>query len=180
LNLGLRYELAMPWYEPHNLWGTFVPGQQSTVYPNAPRNLVFPGDAGIPPALVPTDWNNVAPRFGFAWDVLGTGRTAVRGGYGIYYDQLDANLIQNTGQPFRYAYTITAPYSLTNPLLGGPAIPATVNLTNPTFVAPTRSFIPIQICAHPICSSSISTCSSRCGTICWWMWDTSAGSGTSC
>ena len=142
LNLGLRYELALPWFGPHNLWGTFVPGQQSTVYPNAPRDLVYPGDAGIPRGLVGTDWNNVAPRFGFAWDVLGTGRTAVRGGYGIYYDQLDANLIQNTGQPFRYAYTITAPYSLSNPLLGGPAIPTTVNLTNPTFVAPYQIIYP--------------------------------------
>jgi outer membrane receptor protein involved in Fe transport len=34
------------------------------------------------------DGNNLAPRFGVAWDVAGHGRTVVRGGFGIFYDQL--------------------------------------------------------------------------------------------
>ena len=134
LNLGVRYEVAAPWYHPHNLVGTFRAGEQSHVYSNAPVGLDYPGDPGIPRGLVPTDWNNIAPRFGFAWDVFGTGRTAIRGGYGIYYDQLDANLIQNNEQPFRYSYTFNAPYSLSNPLFGQPSIPTTINVTNPSYV----------------------------------------------
>lgn len=38
------------------------------------------------------DKNNVAPRIGFTYNVLGDKRTVVRGGYGIYYSELRANL----------------------------------------------------------------------------------------
>ncbi len=35
---------------------------------------------------IPRDYNNVAPRFGLAWDPKGDGKTVVRAGYGIFYD----------------------------------------------------------------------------------------------
>lgn len=133
LNLGLRYELPQPWYQPNNYWGSFAWGEQSKVYPNAPQGLVFPSDAGFPRGLVATDTNNFAPRIGFALDATGDGRTVVRGGFGLFYDAITANIIQNGTQPFRYSYTINAPYSLSDPLRGLSPIPTTVNLTNPVF-----------------------------------------------
>lgn len=134
VNLGLRYELPLPWVQPQNYWGTLHVGQQSTVIPNAPLGMVYPGDAGVPRGLVPTPTHDFAPRIGFAYDPIGDGRTSIRGAFGMFYDATNAQIIQNTGQPFRYTWDISAPYSTTDPLYGQPAIPTVVNLKNPTFV----------------------------------------------
>ena len=46
-------------------------------------------------ALWKSDWNNWAPRLGFAWDVTGDGRTSVRGGYGMGYERNFGNVTYN-------------------------------------------------------------------------------------
>jgi outer membrane receptor protein involved in Fe transport len=133
LNLGLRYELALPWVQPDDLWSTFRPGQKSQMIPTAPTGIVFPGDAGIPRGQMQTDKNNFAPRVGFAWDVMGNGRTSLRGAYGIFNESTNADIIQNVGQPFRYTYTVSNPGPFVDPLIGQPPIPPGINLSNPTF-----------------------------------------------
>ena len=53
LNLGLRWEVSMPWYDTQGKIQTWVKGEQSTVFPLSPEGLVYPGDPGIPKTLGP-------------------------------------------------------------------------------------------------------------------------------
>jgi len=108
LNLGMRYELAKPWYQPDGQSVTFVAGYQSFKFRNTPPSLAFQGDPGIPSAIIKTNYTNLAPRVGFAYDLFGNGKTAIRGGFGIFYDALNANTT-GIGQPYHYTATYNTP-----------------------------------------------------------------------
>ena len=121
VNFGLRWDRIRPWDEKFNQLQTLINGEQSQVYPNAPRGLVFPGDAGVPRSLAPAR-NNIAPRIGIAWSpssanpllhrLAGTaGQTSVRLGYGVFYtayEGLSAG-IMSANPPYGYTYTSAAP-----------------------------------------------------------------------
>jgi len=56
-----------------------------------PYNGIFQENHGLPPGGVDHRYNNFAPRLGFAYDVFGNGKTAVRGGIGIFYERIRQN-----------------------------------------------------------------------------------------
>ena len=118
LNLGLRWEVSMPWYDTQGKIETIVPGLQSTQFPTAPTGWVVPGDPGIPSTLAPTHYNNFGPRLGLAYSpgftdgILkkifgGPGKTSIRAAYGIYYTSIeDLNLFYEVGDaPFGQYWT---------------------------------------------------------------------------
>ena len=93
LNVGVRWE---PYFGQNILNGAiynfslenFRNNVKSTVFTNAPAGLIYPGDAGFPPGRsgLYTQWWNLSPRVGLAWDVMGNSRTALRAAYGLAYD----------------------------------------------------------------------------------------------
>ncbi|MGO8789916.1 MAG: carboxypeptidase regulatory-like domain-containing protein [Terriglobia bacterium] len=100
LTYGVRWEPNLFWADKHNRIDTVKLGAQSTVHPDAPPGIVFPGDTGITKAIVPPQWHSLAPRVGFAWDVFGDGKTSVRGGYGVFFNQLNADSESQQNAPY--------------------------------------------------------------------------------
>lgn len=130
INLGLRWEVSMPWYDTQGKIQTFNPGEQSTVFPLSPTGLVFPGDPGIPKTLAPTTYNNFGPRLGLAYSpgfsdgVLGKifggpGKTSIRAAYGLYYTSVeDLNLFYEVADaPFGLYWTSPVSVMFDQPFL---------------------------------------------------------------
>lgn len=100
LTFGLRYEYSTPKIDTEGRTFSIIPGLHSSRFVNAPTDMVFPGDPGAPTGVNFPDKTNFAPRFGFAWDPRGNGRTSIRGGFGTFYDILKGeDNLQYNGQP---------------------------------------------------------------------------------
>ena len=91
LNLGLRWDVQTPGTDPLNRFVTYVPGQQSTVRPNAPVGQLFYGDPGVERGVISTAWNHFSPRIGVVWDPFGDGKTSVRAAGGVFYGSISGN-----------------------------------------------------------------------------------------
>ncbi len=90
VNLGVRYELNTVPKELNDLQGNFDP--------NAPTGVDQVGFGST--SVYNGDHNNFAPRLGAAWDVFGNGKTVVRAGAGIFYEQLSLDVFNGIGNSF--------------------------------------------------------------------------------
>ncbi|HEX9606704.1 MAG TPA: TonB-dependent receptor, partial [Gemmatimonadaceae bacterium] len=114
LNVGIRYQI-MPGitenndriatfdpkrYDPSqapqiDARGNIVPGTGVMENGMPADGIVKAGVNGTPRSLYKTSWNNIGPRLGFNWDPWNSGRTMVRGGFGVFYDRPVTNSTRN-------------------------------------------------------------------------------------
>lgn len=120
LNLGIRYEFVN---NPINVIQRPNIGGKFGIIKDTLRDTTF--SLTEHPFADNPSLRNFAPRFGFAWDVFGDGKTAFRGGFGLAYDQILANY---------YAFWFDAPPLLSSVRGAGFAFP------NP-FPSPTTPLI---------------------------------------
>jgi hypothetical protein len=85
LTLGLRWDPMSPFHDDLGRTQCFSPGAKSTRFPNAPAGYLNDGDPGCPKGGFNSYWQQIAPRFGFAWRAPG-GKTVARGGFGLFWN----------------------------------------------------------------------------------------------
>jgi hypothetical protein len=93
LSAGLRYEVNAPPVDAED---------RMRVLDLDTLAIVQVGQDGVPRSGTDTDWNNVAPRLGLAWQLPGSTNTMLRAGWGLYYDS--GTLIENSALYFNPPY----------------------------------------------------------------------------
>lgn len=119
LNVGARWEPFFSYTPTKGRMPVYLPGAQSTRYPNAPPGLLYAGDPGVPSKGTPNDLAIISPRISIAWQPGFLRNTSVRSAFGIF------------AVPFEMSYynhgADTAPFSPTynfDPTTtGGPPVP---------------------------------------------------------
>lgn len=126
VNLGMRYEFfgvqhntdasldANFYYGPCTQFATDDPRCKAEGLRNG--EVMRAPDSSVGGLWEP-DYNNFAPRLGFAYDLTGDGRTSLRGGYGIGYERNFGNVTYNVlFNPPNYAVVTLTPADIGGPL----------------------------------------------------------------
>ena len=104
VSMGLRYDFQLPPYERNHGLSNFDPNLTNPLTGLKGRVVYAGKDFGR--SALQSDKNDFGPRFGFAYDLSGTGKTVVRGGYAIYYPAIFQ--VQYFGNVNGFSTTTTA------------------------------------------------------------------------
>ncbi|MDE1177459.1 MAG: carboxypeptidase regulatory-like domain-containing protein [Edaphobacter sp.] len=159
IDLGLRWEPYTPLTDTKNRdvlfqQDLYATGVKSQVYSNSPAGLLYPGDTlngqKLNNGITDSMWNLLAPRAGFALDVLGDGTMSLRGGAGIYYSTPEVYMLNALSDqaPFGYDQNMQGG-SFDKPYEGRESLNVfplpTGFLNNPNLVFPTPLFAYAQV-----------------------------------
>jgi len=135
LNLGLRWDYFGVTGEKNNLFYRFDPNATDPNVLNTPQ-------VG---QLYDKDYNNFAPRFAFAYDITGKGKTVVRGGWGMFYDAFAQDIFLGHF-PWNCffcpgpAYVGYGPGAISSLSLGAGALDPNTPVFDPTSASPNGEF----------------------------------------
>ena len=166
LNLGLRWDGIPHAYEVNNLMGNFYPSlyDQSKAAIMLPNGTIDPTSPGLgtspnpllagvplylngiglegktaPKGLVNNYWATFGPRLGFAYDLTGSGKTVVRGGFSVMYERIQGNDMYNAGPNIPFSLNVgTNNVEIQDPnvqLSSGTAPPLPINAASITGLA---------------------------------------------
>src|SRR5712672_22500 len=144
LNLGLRWDGVPHTYEANDRMGNFYPAlynkanaavmlPDGSISPLSPglgsspnpilagvplylNGIGIPEKNGVPKGLVNNHWAAFGPRIGLAYDLTGSGKTVVRGGFGIMYERIQGNDMYDAGPNIPFSLNVgLQSVSLSNP-----------------------------------------------------------------
>ena len=122
---------------PKGLSGADIPGTGNPVNGTVTNGIV-PGFAqafapNYPPGLRNSDHVKAAPRFGFAYDPFGDGKTAIRGGFGMYYDFRERdNFFTNDFRSVPLQFTPNIEFGQSTAPASGPLTTSGIDTVNPS------------------------------------------------